>query len=95
MPTISFVKNFPPLKVAVGDNLMDALLKGGRPVSTSCRGEGVCGRCQIQVIEGASHLTPENEVEVFLRSRYRLPADVRISCQTSVSGDVVVDTTYW
>jgi 2Fe-2S ferredoxin len=95
MPTIAFVKNFAPFEVEAGSNLMDSLLKAGRPVSSSCHGDGVCGRCRIQIAQGAKNLSSQNEVEVFLRARYQLASDVRISCQTAVLGDVVVDTTYW
>lgn len=95
MPRISFVKNRPPLEVQSGANLMDALLNAGLPVASSCLGDGVCGRCRIQVIQGKENLSAINTIEEIVRTRLRVPPDVRISCQTLVLGDVVIDASYW
>lgn len=95
MPTINFVKPRASISVEVGDNLMDALLKGGMPVASSCRGDGVCAKCKITVIEGAKNLSAPNDTEKFLKGRHGLEKEQRISCQVVVQGDVTVDTSYW
>ena len=74
---------------------MQALLAGGLPVASSCKGDGVCAKCRIQIIEGAQNLSPQNEIEVFLRERHGLSANERISCQTQIFGDITVATAYW
>lgn len=95
MPTISFVKNRPSIDVSAGANLMDSLLNAGLPVASSCLGDGVCGRCRIQIVKGAESLSPIGTVEQLVRDRLKIPAEVRISCQTQVLGDITVDATYW
>lgn len=95
MPVISFVKPRPPLAVATGANLMQALLSAGLPVASSCRGDGVCAKCRVTVVSGAEGLSKENDTEAFLRERHGLERGVRISCQVEVLGDVTVDTGYW
>jgi 2Fe-2S ferredoxin len=72
---------------------MKALLDGGLPVASSCRGDGVCGKCRIQVLSGA--VSPEGDLEKYLRERHSIPPGFRVSCQVSVLGDIVVDATYW
>lgn len=74
---------------------MDSLLKAGLPVASSCHGDGVCAKCRIIVLEGLENLSKANPIEQMLRDRLRIPANVRISCQTQVLGDIRIDTSYW
>lgn len=95
MPRIRFAKNFPELQVEDGAVLMDALLAAGLPVASSCHGDGVCGKCRIRIVEGAENLSKIQEVERMMRERLKVPSDYRISCQTKIYGDILIDTTYW
>lgn len=96
MPRISFKKNnHTPLEVPVNTNLMKALLEAGLPVASSCDGDGVCAKCKIIIIEGAQNLTEENETEIFLKESNNISDSARISCQTEILGDIVIDATYW
>jgi ferredoxin, 2Fe-2S len=95
MPVIRFVKNIAPLEVESGAVLMDALLAAGLPVASSCHGDGVCAKCRVVVLEGAENLSGVGPVEQMLRDRLKIPKGVRISCQTKVVGDVLIDTSYW
>lgn len=74
---------------------MQALLSAGLPVASSCRGDGVCAKCRIEIIEGKENLTPEGDRESFLRERHDIPRAERVSCQVQVLGDLLVDTSYW
>lgn len=95
MPTIHFRKGRPAITVAEGENLMQALLKAGVPVASSCRGDGVCAKCRIEIVDGKQNLTPETEAEAFLRQRHSIPKTERLSCQAEVRGDVTIDAPYW
>ena len=96
MPVIRFAKNYPSLTVASGASLMKSLLDAGLPVASSCHGDGVCAKCRITVLEGALEgLSAVGPVEQMLRDRLKIPREVRISCQTKVVGDVLIDTSYW
>lgn len=95
MPQIHFVKNRPSLTVLPGANLMQALLQGGIPVASSCKGEGVCSKCRIQIVKGAENLSAPTVDEEFLKAKNQIGKDFRISCQTQVLGDVTLDTPYW
>jgi ferredoxin len=56
----------------------------------NCGGVGQCGTCVVEVLEGAQNLSPRSDVEeVYLADR---PANYRLSCRTSVNGDVTVRT---
>ncbi|PIS11185.1 MAG: hypothetical protein COT73_05325 [Bdellovibrio sp. CG10_big_fil_rev_8_21_14_0_10_47_8] len=96
MPVISFGKrSYAPIQVASGSNLMKSLLDAGLPVASSCHGDGVCAKCRIQILQGQNSLSSIEETEKFLLEKYQLKADIRISCQVQVFGDVEIDTTYW
>lgn len=74
---------------------MQALLDAGLPVASSCRGDGVCGKCRIEITEGQKNLSPETDHEKFLRDRFSIPKNQRVSCQTQIEGDITVTTSYW
>lgn len=96
MSKISFSKkNKAPFDANPEQNLMQNVLEHGLPVASSCNGDGVCAKCKMTINNGLQNLTPETEVETFLKSKFKLAKNVRISCQTFVKGDVEVDTTYW
>jgi ferredoxin, 2Fe-2S len=96
MPKIDFAKkNRSSFIVEEGSKLMQALLAQNVPVASSCHGEGVCSKCRIQIIQGKENLSEPNETEKFLLERNQISAGQRISCQTQVFGDIVIDTGYW
>ena len=97
MPRISFAKNNrPTLEAPSGANLMQVLLTAEVPVASSCHGDGVCAKCRLEIVEGASSLDPRNETEEFLAERFSLKKNQRISCQVAVgTQDLVIDATYW
>ncbi len=74
---------------------MEALLKEGRPVASSCNGDGVCAKCRIEILEGAENLSPIEEREKFLIEKNKIPKNFRISCQAKVRGDIKIDAPYW
>lgn len=82
--------------VESGSTLMDALLKIGLPVASSCRGDGVCTKCRLRVreLEPGAASSP-TDFERGLLDRIAADNDERISCQTEVLGPIEVDADYW
>jgi len=48
-------------------------------VPTSCRRNGICHECVVEIAEGAEALAPRTEAEGFLRGDYRLACQARIA----------------
>ncbi len=98
---IRFVKpdlqtQFGDVTVSSDDTLMDALLKIGLPVASSCRGDGVCTKCRLHVKElSPSATSPISSFEAGLLDRIMSEDDERISCQVHVLGTIEVDADYW
>lgn len=95
MALIRFKKNFSPITAGEGQTLMQALRENGRPVGSSCGGEGVCTKCLIHILAGHENLSEQNEREQALRQQHHIHDDFRVSCQTFLLGDVTVDAPYW
>ena len=96
MPTIRFEQEGQQVGCIEGANLRKAALSSGiNPYKglnnlNNCGGVGQCGTCVIEVLEGGQNLSPRTDVEeVYLADR---PANYRLSCRTSVIGDVTIRT---
>jgi uncharacterized 2Fe-2S/4Fe-4S cluster protein (DUF4445 family) len=61
-------------------SLFDQAEAMGIDVPTSCRKQGKCKECMVEVVEGMSALSPMTEAECHLKGNFRL------SCQTFVTG---------
>ena len=95
MPKISFVKGRPPVEVEQGANLMKALKDNQVPVASSCKGQLICGKCVLQIVSGASNLSPLTPEEDHLLEIKDVPSGHRCACSPSVEGDITVDAPYW
>ncbi|KAG1700644.1 Na(+)-translocating NADH-quinone reductase subunit F [Nymphon striatum] len=88
-------------RFAKGTPVIDAARELGVYVESVCGGRGICGRCQIEIQEGnfAKHgITSSNENISPLgpkEQRYAEKRDLkegrRLSCSSSIEGDLVVD----
>lgn len=85
----------------LGTPLLDAARSLGVYVESVCGGRGLCGRCQVEVVDGAfskhgitshaDHLSEAVETEAPYRRRGALTAARRLSCAGRIQGDLVVD----
>ena len=74
-------------KVALLNNV--PVYKGFEQIA-NCKGNGICGTCVVEVVEGLEHCGP-----MTLRERFKLqgkPANYRLSCQCQVMGDLACIT---
>ena len=91
MPILSVPQKKLNLTVAVGANLMNALISAQIPVASSCLGKGVCSKCAVKI-------TPQgqaSELELNSLARNQKSTNLRLSCQVVVTEDLTVETTYW
>ncbi len=74
---------------------MKNLIENNIPVASSCGGEAVCGKCQVQIIKGRDNLSTPGVDEARLLESLKLPSDIRISCQVFVHDTAEITTDYW
>jgi len=87
---------------ADGTSLLAAARALGVDLDSVCGGRGICGRCQIDIAEGAfakhairsaaDHASAWNEVEQrYADKRGALQPGRRLGCQARICGDLLVD----
>jgi uncharacterized 2Fe-2S/4Fe-4S cluster protein (DUF4445 family) len=85
-----------------GTPLLQAARELGVDIDSVCGGRALCGRCQIILSEGefakhgissrAAYISPPGPTEESYRARSpKMAPDRRLSCQTQLLGDVVID----
>ncbi|HWL69513.1 MAG TPA: ASKHA domain-containing protein, partial [Geminicoccus sp.] len=85
----------------IGTRLLEAARKLGVDIDSVCGGRALCGRCQVTVGEGsfakhgidssAAHLNAFTATEERYRQRKGMVEGRRLSCQSLLEGDVVID----
>jgi uncharacterized 2Fe-2S/4Fe-4S cluster protein (DUF4445 family) len=84
--------------VPVGASLFDCAESMGINVPTSCRKQGKCKECVVEVVEGMERLTPRAPEEAHLKGNFRLSCRTRIEaesgavhCHTMRRGDLRIE----
>jgi ferredoxin len=99
--TVSFVRRRMGVRekltreVPEGTTLLDAARGAGLPIARACTGRGLCGCCDLEILDGQGWLSPETAEEREIRERDGIPAARRLSCQAHVAGPVLVTAGYW
>ena len=86
MPRVVFLDEGKAGEFAAGKTLLSISGEMGVKVSHVCGGDGACGTCRIEVVQGWDNLTAPTPDETYkeIESPYRL------SCQAKLIGDVAV-----
>ena len=93
MPTVHFAGQ--EVECPLGANLRVVLLRARLPLYTRvaravhCRGNGTCGTCAVRVEGAVSPPTPA-ELRRLRLPPHHLEDGLRLACQCSVQGDLVV-----
>ncbi|MEO6608376.1 MAG: ASKHA domain-containing protein [Aestuariivirga sp.] len=100
-PLIVFTPSGKRGRFAVGTPVLTAARQLGVDIDSVCGGRAICGRCQINVGVGefakhgitsaATHVNDFTPTEQRYDKIRGLPAGRRLSCQTQIMGDLVID----
>ena len=86
MPRVTFSDVGKTAEFPAGKTLLACAGEMDVKVSHVCGGDGACGTCRIEVVEGWAALTPPTPDETYKE----LDPPHRLSCQAKLLGDVVV-----
>jgi uncharacterized 2Fe-2S/4Fe-4S cluster protein (DUF4445 family) len=86
MPRVLFLDEGKTGEFATGRALLSIALEMGVKVSHVCGGDGACGTCRIEVVQGWDSLTAPTPDETYKE----IEPPYRLSCQAKLSADVVV-----
>jgi len=70
-------------------SLLEMSLKRGIPHIHACGGNARCSTCRVILLQGLENVLPRNSAEQLLAEKKGLEPDIRLACQTRVTGDVV------
>jgi len=86
MPRVSFADHNQTAEFPAGKTVLACAGEMRIRVSSVCGGDGACGTCRIEVVDGWDRLTPPTPDETYKE----LDPPYRLSCQSKLIGDVVV-----
>jgi len=86
MPRVIFVDEGKAAEHPAGKTLLSCATEMDVKVSHVCGGDGACGTCRIEVVDGWDHLTPPTPDETYKE----IDPPYRLSCQAKINGDVIV-----
>ena len=103
MPVLTLINEGKTIDASEGENLRKILLKNGvspyvgKDKLLNCLGNGLCGTCRVEVVDGkgAPAMTPIEELAlvgmtpVYAR---QIPKNVRLSCRINVTKDMSIKT---
>ena len=88
MPKITCLPDNVEFSVAEGESILAAALRANISHAHACGGLARCSTCRVRVLEGPEHCSERTEAENALAAPLRFGSDVRLACQTKVSGDI-------
>lgn len=83
--SVTLIINGQAIAAQAGMSLFDHAERLGIDVPTSCRKQGKCKECMVEVVEGMEALSPPAEPERHLRGNFRLSCQ---ACVTAAGGHV-------
>ena len=86
MPRVTFADEGKSVEFPAGKTILSCALEMDVKISHVCGGDGACGTCRIEVVEGWNNLTPPTPDETYKE----LEPPHRLSCQAKLVGDVIV-----
>ncbi len=102
MPVVTFFNEHRSFEVEPNTNLREFMLRvnvspySGTDMLTNCRGHNFCGTCAVEIVDGKGVSPRGQDEEATLVGNLAVARvvdkNLRLACQTSVMGDVVVKT---
>ena len=87
-----YAVNFLPDSITVSlrpsQSILQASLRAGLPHIHACGGNARCSTCRVLILEGVENCLPRNRAEENLARTLGFSPQVRLACQTRISGNV-------
>ena len=70
--------------------ILEATLKAKINHMHVCGGNARCSTCRVYIMDGLSNCQPRNEKEKQLAEKLGFPQNIRLACQTKISGNITI-----
>ncbi|MGB9627862.1 MAG: ASKHA domain-containing protein [Thermodesulfobacteriota bacterium] len=84
---ILFLPDLKEIEIEEGASLLEAAKRAGIYIQSLCGGEGVCGKCRLQVVQGKSKIDP-SFISFFTKGE--IEKGYVLACQTPIKEDLKV-----
>ena len=88
MPRITCLPDKIQFSIGEGESILEASLRADVSHAHACGGRARCSTCRVWILEGLEHCSERSEAERALTTPLRFGPEVRLACQTKVSGDL-------
>jgi adenylate cyclase len=88
MPLLDFLPDNQKIHAHAGETILQAALRVGIPHASFCGGGARCSTCRVIILEGLENCAPRPPEEQAIADQLRLEPQVRLACQTVVTGNV-------
>jgi adenylate cyclase len=75
---------------SVNTTILEATLAAKINHAYACGGQGLCSTCRVSITDGLENCLPRNKAEQRIADKLGFPAEVRLACQTRISGDIAI-----
>ena len=76
------------IEVAANESILTASLRSNISHLSACGGTGKCSTCRVEVTNGLQNCSSRSELEEKLSKKLSFPKNIRLACQTTISGPV-------
>jgi adenylate cyclase len=90
MPQVRILPDNREAEAKPSDTLLNVSLRAGISHAHACGGNARCSTCRILIQAGLDHCAPRTAKERALAERLHFSPDIRLACQTRISGDVEI-----
>ena len=70
--------------------ILEAIHKAKINHTHVCGDNARCTTCRVYIMDGLSNCLPRNEKEAHLADKLGLPQDIRLACQTKITGNITI-----
>ena len=90
MPKLTFADEKCDLQFLEAQSILEISKENKLEHLHVCGGLGKCSTCRVQILDGLQNCSERSEKELVIADKLDFPDDVRLACQTLLSGDATV-----
>lgn len=90
MPAITYLPDNKSVEAEAGETILQTSLRVGIPHTHVCGGNARCSTCRVIILDGLENCSQRNSREQGLANRLHFTPQIRLACQTSITGDVTL-----
>jgi len=87
---IHLFKEHKEINCTESSTILEATLAARINHTHACGGQAKCSTCRVSIMEGIIHCNPRNEAEQKIAEKLNFPAEIRLACQTHISGNISI-----